>query len=771
MGTDPASSPTQPDGQPALPVIPGITLHREIARGGEGIVYAGRHDFLDREVAVKLLSMELSGEVFSARFRRAAKILAGIKHPNIVACHDAGTLAGGRSYLVMELIDGPNLKRWIATKGALSPGTSLYVARSMVQALGHAHQLKVIHRDIKTENILLESSPAGRTPADFPFLPKLVDLGLARVKAESNRPNSELTELTMPGQAMGTPSTMAPEQFDDPDSVDFRADVYGLGCVLYEMLVGKPAFRSNRLTELVAMKRQPEGPNPVHENPMVAPEVGRLVSRLLAADRERRTESYAALEQELNNHWLQVDRAPKSVSDRILGVDRTQVIPGLLGTNAASTAPARSRAGRNLAVGAALVLAVGAGAAWLALGGASTQQPAGNKPPVLSAGMSLPARAVIGEFFEASVGARDPDGDSLTYSWSAPFAGERVEFAPDNQALVRVRIRSGTPGETLAVKVEVRDGRGGSDARTGTVVVDKTPAAEPPEPEPTKPPRLEDIEAPATVSLGTPFSLVARIADAGATGTRVQWTSPIARVVFVRPEGNRVEARVLDGLPAERFVVRAEVNDGVHPPSARDVTLVIDDKQQSTPLLSDFLASRRWILDGGTWTQLLDTASSVSCRTGGGLHTASTTLQNELCWQLQGDLESEIDDNSMVYAQTGVRIECGDASCSVVLTRRGEFGEEHRLRILRNIVRDGTMVEEAIAGVNDVAWNSDERAEELLGAFTIRRIDDQLLLRIDQPQLKRSSEHVIRVPATQAADRIVLFARDGRGAFRKFRML
>lgn len=762
-----------PDGQQALPVIPGITLSREIARGGEGIVYAGRHDFLDREVAVKLLSMELSGEVFSARFRRAAKILAGIKHPNIVACHDAGTLAGGRSYLVMELIDGPNLKRWIATKGALSLGASLYVARSMVQALGHAHQLKVIHRDIKSENILLESSPSGRRPADFPFLPKLVDLGLARVKAESTRPSGEMTELTMPGQAMGTPSTMAPEQFDDPDSVDFRADIYGLGCVLYEMLVGKPAFRSNRLTELVAMKRQTEGPNPSNENALVPAELGKLVSRLLAAERDLRAESYAKLEQELTDLWLRVERAPKSASERILGLDKTLVIPGLSTASAIPTAPPRSRGSRKFAIGAALTLVLGAGASWLALGGSPPPQEPENKPPQLSAGMSLPARAVIGEFFEASVGARDPDGDEISYAWSAPFARDRVEFSPDNEALARIRVRSGASGETLVVKIEVRDGRGGSDVRTGTIVLEPAPGGgQPvPEPKPSVPPRLESIEAPATVSVGQPFTLVAKVADLDPGSARVQWTSPLARVVFVRSEGNRVEARVMDGLPAERFTVRAEVNDGIHPPSAKEVALEIDDSHPSMPLLADFRTTRRWTVDGGTWTQLMDTASSVSCRTGGGLRTASTSLQNEVCWQLEGELESELDESSMVYAQTGVRIECGGASFSVVLTRRGEFGEEHLLRVLRNVAREGATVEEPIPGVTDVAWNSDERAEELLGTFTVRRTDDQLLVRIGQPQLKRISEYTMQIPATQAAARIALFARDGRGAFRQFRLL
>ena len=113
--TRPADLPS--GGHPLLPAdfvqIPGITINHEIARGGMGVVYSARQDFLDRRVAVKLLSRDLAGEKFAARFRREAKILAGIKHAHIVACHSAGTTDDGQSYLVMEFVDGPNLKSWL----------------------------------------------------------------------------------------------------------------------------------------------------------------------------------------------------------------------------------------------------------------------------------------------------------------------------------------------------------------------------------------------------------------------------------------------------------------------------------------------------------------------------------------------------------------------------------------------------------------------------------------------------------------------------------
>jgi tRNA A-37 threonylcarbamoyl transferase component Bud32 len=226
-----------------LPKIPGITLHFELARGGMGVVYSGRQDFLDRRVAVKLLAVELGGESFVQRFQREAKILAGIKHPNIVSCHLAGQTDGGQSYLVMEFIDGPSLKKWIADHGPLPVPAALRLTRAVAQALAHAHSLGIIHRDVKAENILLETVTSTALDIAFPYTPKVVDLGLARA-SEGNASMG----LTSPGSVMGTPATMSPEQFDDPDAVDFRTDIYGLGCVLFEMLVGKPAYDAKKLT-------------------------------------------------------------------------------------------------------------------------------------------------------------------------------------------------------------------------------------------------------------------------------------------------------------------------------------------------------------------------------------------------------------------------------------------------------------------------------------------------------------------------------------------
>ncbi|HVR76734.1 MAG TPA: serine/threonine-protein kinase, partial [Planctomycetota bacterium] len=202
-----------------LPSIPGVELQGLIGRGGMGVVYRGMHGFLGREVAVKLLTEISHGDSktqFSARFQREAKILAAMTHPNIVACYDGGTLASGQCYLVMEFIDGQNLRQWLDAHGPLSEAKALRVTRILVEALGYAHERKIIHRDIKVENVLLRQDRSAPADDPFPFQVKLVDLGLARSTTEV----SPEAQITMQGEFSGTPQVMAPEQFEDYANVD-----------------------------------------------------------------------------------------------------------------------------------------------------------------------------------------------------------------------------------------------------------------------------------------------------------------------------------------------------------------------------------------------------------------------------------------------------------------------------------------------------------------------------------------------------------------------
>jgi hypothetical protein len=185
----------------------------------------------------------------------------------------------------MEFIDGPNLRDHVQKQGVLVPADAVAVVRDLARALAHAHASGIIHRDVKPENVLL--APTGKAGA-FPWTAKLVDLGLAR---PSGKDNGEMN-LTMQGMLMGTPATMAPEQFDDPDHVDFRADIYGLGCVLYHALTGSPAFNSRTLGEMVSSKVSGAIPNPATLRATIPREVCDLVTRMLARDKTSRPQSY-----------------------------------------------------------------------------------------------------------------------------------------------------------------------------------------------------------------------------------------------------------------------------------------------------------------------------------------------------------------------------------------------------------------------------------------------------------------------------------------------
>ncbi len=278
----------------APPSIPDVEIEGELGRGGMGIVYRGRQTYINRTVAIKVLTAVRSGDTdadqYIARFQREARILAGLSHPNIVGCFQAGVAADGCCFLVMEFIDGRNLWQWIRDQGALPESQALRVTADIARALNYAQDQGIIHRDVKPENILLQTRPSQG--GVLPFTPKLVDLGLARPNRVTGAGSMQ---VTIPGMVMGTPATMAPEQFDDPDGVDHRADIYGLGCVLYHALTGRPAFGGTSLVDIVSSKAFGPAPDPRQITTGLTPRTVELVRSMLAPRRELRPQSYQAI--------------------------------------------------------------------------------------------------------------------------------------------------------------------------------------------------------------------------------------------------------------------------------------------------------------------------------------------------------------------------------------------------------------------------------------------------------------------------------------------
>lgn len=269
----PASAATQgtPSIEQIAEVFPELEILELVGRGGMGAVYRARQIKLDREVALKILLPNLSSDpAFAERFEREARALAKLNHPNIVTVFDFGDREG-LFYLLLEYVDGVNLRGAMST-GRFTPEQALAVVPGICDALQSAHELGVLHRDIKPENILLDRG--GKV--------KIVDFGIARMVGD---PASDFT-LTEAGAVLGSRNYMAPEQLEQLNEVDHRADIYSLGVVFYEMLTG----------ELPMGRFLP----PSEKSPTTE-QIDAIVMRTLEKELDRRFQSAGAVKTSIEN--------------------------------------------------------------------------------------------------------------------------------------------------------------------------------------------------------------------------------------------------------------------------------------------------------------------------------------------------------------------------------------------------------------------------------------------------------------------------------------
>jgi serine/threonine-protein kinase len=257
---------------------------RELGRGGMGTVYLARHRDLGRLFAVKVLSKRLSADpVLVERMRREARTSSQIRHPGIVDVTDIGETLDGRTFIVMEHLEGETLRKLIKRRGRLDQLRALEIARELAEALIAAHAHDIIHRDIKPANVIV-----AREGSPFPI--KLLDFGI------SLSPEHATDRLTKVGAMPGTPPYMAPEQATTRTAT-VLTDVYALGVVLYEMLTGTPPFVDAVAVVLLARKRE-EDPEPPRRR---APDAGihaaveALVLRAIARDPAARFQSMQEL--------------------------------------------------------------------------------------------------------------------------------------------------------------------------------------------------------------------------------------------------------------------------------------------------------------------------------------------------------------------------------------------------------------------------------------------------------------------------------------------
>jgi len=268
-----------------MPEIGQTILHyriiEKIGQGGMGEVYQAKDQKLGRDVAIKVLPEEFAKDTDRvARFQREAKLLASLNHPNIAAIHGLEE-SGGTSFLILELVQGETLANRLK-RGPIPVEESLKLALQIAEALEAAHEKGVIHRDLKPANVKI--TPEGKV--------KILDFGLAKAfqgetpAADASKSPTLTDQMTRPGVILGTAAYMSPEQAKGKP-VDKRTDIWAFGCILFECLTGKRAFRGDSVTEVMAkiLEAEPDWTQLPANTPAI---VRSLLRRCLQKDPGRR---------------------------------------------------------------------------------------------------------------------------------------------------------------------------------------------------------------------------------------------------------------------------------------------------------------------------------------------------------------------------------------------------------------------------------------------------------------------------------------------------
>lgn len=412
-------------------------VEQQIGRGGMATVWRATDTVLERPVALKRLKKSLLDDAeIAERFRREADTVARLSHPGLVRLLDRGDDDDG-PFLVMELVEGEDLKTRIRREGALPAATAADICAQVARALAYAHANGIVHRDIKSQNVLLDASGHA----------KLTDFGIARLME-----GPQDTGLTRTGMLMGSSDYLSPEQADGRP-LDGRTDVYSLGIVLWECLTGQLPFPGESFVAVAMRHVSDPLPDPRRLRPEISPHVAACAMRAAAKEPERRFSTAAAFAEALEDDFPS---------------DGTAVFPALSETSEGPTnrAPRRRRSWRRPAL-------IGAVAALAAGGGAVALRPVlfedDPKPEVSAAKLTLlPTTAddydPLGDDGEetpqeiplATDGKADTAWHTAGYTDAVPFpnlkrgVGLKLEASPGAR-VEAVRISSPTPGVTFQI--------------------------------------------------------------------------------------------------------------------------------------------------------------------------------------------------------------------------------------------------------------------------------------------------------------------------------
>jgi len=264
-------------------------IKSELGRGGMATVYRAYDPSFDREVAVKVLPREMVHNlIFRVRFKRELKMIASLEHPAIVPVYDVGEESDGRQYFVMRYMGGESLSDWIK-RGALSLQDTAILIERLASALDYAHQKGIVHRDIKPDNVLFDDT-------NHPYL---TDFGIAKL--------TEAAISATGGGTMGTPAYVSPEQAQGAN-VDSRADIYGMGVMIYEMLTGKKPYDADSPMSVAVRHITEPIPDILQAKPDLPIEVDAIIRTAMAKDREERYPNAIELSRALNRAAFGDDR-------------------------------------------------------------------------------------------------------------------------------------------------------------------------------------------------------------------------------------------------------------------------------------------------------------------------------------------------------------------------------------------------------------------------------------------------------------------------------
>lgn len=299
-----------------------------LGRGGMADVRVGRDLRLGRTVAVKLLRTDLSSDdTFQARFRREAQSSAALNHPSIVAVYDTGdsvnTHGAHVPYIVMEYVEGQTLRdilRGADNGRKILPERSLSITGDVLSALDYSHRSGIIHRDIKPANVMM--TPSGQV--------KVMDFGIARAIADTS------SAMTQTAAVIGTAQYLSPEQARG-ETVDARSDIYSTGCLLYELLTGRPPFVGESPVSVAYQHVREEAKPPSSLNPDVSPSIDAVVARSLAKRVEDRYQSAGDMRRDIER--VLAGQAVDAPTAATAAVGATAVVPAVAGA-AAATRPA-----------------------------------------------------------------------------------------------------------------------------------------------------------------------------------------------------------------------------------------------------------------------------------------------------------------------------------------------------------------------------------------------------------------------------------------------